>query len=66
MPRRKKDDPNRLLQSGYMLLSDDPLVGVIVMETDEGVSNIAVNRAVAEELQENLQRFLEGKKSPRQ
>lgn len=66
MPKRKENKPNRLLQSGYMVLSTEPLVGVIVMETDEGVLDVAVNRSVAEELLENVQMFLEGKKSPHQ
>lgn len=60
---RRKRDPNRLLESGYMLLSSEPLVGVIVLDTDRGMIDFGVNREVATELRDNLNRFLEGRPS---
>jgi hypothetical protein len=61
----EKHTPNKLLQSGYMLLSKEPLVGVVVLETEKGIIDFGVNRAVAEELRQALDDLLAGKQSPK-
>jgi hypothetical protein len=42
-----------------MVISEDPRVGVITLETDDGVIELAVNRGVAEELHELLTAFMQ-------
>jgi hypothetical protein len=47
-----------VLGSEIMVISQDPRVGVITMETDDGVIELAINRGVAEELRELLTDFM--------
>lgn len=53
-------DPLRLEWSDYILLSADPLVGVMLLSTQDGFIDIAINATVARELRANLDRFLAG------
>jgi hypothetical protein len=58
-PRRlTKISPNRVLGCEIIVISEDPRVGIITMETDDGVIELAVNRGVAEELHELLTDFM--------
>lgn len=66
MAKKQKPMPNRLLASGYILLTTRGPVGVVVLETDDGIIDFGVNKLVATELRDNLSRFLEGKPSPTQ
>lgn len=52
------DEPNKLQGSTILLLSASPLLGALILETDEGPVHMAVNRAVAEMLLEDLREFL--------
>jgi len=52
------DEPNKLLGSEIDRLSDDPLIGVLRLDTDEGEIEVVVNRAGAEELARQLADFL--------
>lgn len=52
------DEPNKLLASEINRLSDDPLVGILRFDTDEGEIEIAINRIGAEDLARRLADFL--------
>lgn len=54
----KKQSPNKLLSSDIVKFSDDPPLGALVLETDEGVIDMAINRLGAEMLYEQLADFL--------
>jgi hypothetical protein len=54
----KKKSPNKLLSSDIVTFSDDPLLGSMVLETDEGVIDMAINRLGAEMLYRRLADFL--------
>jgi hypothetical protein len=53
-------DPNRLHESAVETLSKSPLVGVLVMRTDQGPIDLAINRNAAKLLLIELQEFLSG------
>lgn len=55
----KNEMPNRLFTSGLTVLSTDPLVGVLALETDEGPERITINTDTASELARVLQKFLD-------
>jgi hypothetical protein len=51
-------EPNKLLGVHIHHLHKDPLLGLMDLETDEGMIEVAINRAIAELLIEQLQGFL--------
>lgn len=55
-------DPNRLHESAIETFSRNPLVGVLVMRTDQGPIDLAINRNAAKLLVIELQEFLNGKR----
>lgn len=61
MPRRRKVVPSRILDADYHIIALDPLIGMLVMETDNGEEKLAINRTVAELLIERMQAFLREK-----
>jgi hypothetical protein len=61
MPKSKtKDSPNKLLHSDIVKFSVVPILGALVMETEEGTIDMAINRTVAEQLLAELEQFLNG------
>lgn len=54
--------PNKLQGSTIMKFSDDPLLGRLIINSDQAILDMAINRAVAEELLDTLLEFL-GKKA---
>jgi hypothetical protein len=50
--------PNRVLMGEMHPLSDDPLVGLLTLETDDGTIELAINRSVAETLKDLMEQFL--------
>lgn len=52
------DEPNRLLESEATALSAEPLIGMLLLTTDQGSVNLAINEAVATQLIEELETFL--------
>lgn len=59
-------EPNKLLGVHIHRLHKDPLLGVLDLETDEGMIDVAINRTVAELLVEQLRGFLaSGDEKPR-
>jgi hypothetical protein len=52
--------PNKLLDVAVGQLYSDPLLGVLVLRSDEGVIDLAINAAIAEELVKAVQQFLAG------
>ncbi|EJN01622.1 hypothetical protein [Phyllobacterium sp. YR531] len=58
MPKKKDSGLNRLLCSEIMKFNDDPLLGVIVMQTVDGDIVLAVNKNTAEQLQAELTQLL--------
>lgn len=50
--------PNKLQGSTIMKLHDDPLLGRLIINSDQAVLDMAINRAGAEELLEALTEFL--------
>lgn len=64
MPRKRLTDtaPPRLLESDFVGISTEPLVGLLYLETDDGTIELAINGAGAEILIGDLQRFLRGER----
>lgn len=60
MSRKAKTLPNvnKLLDSEYVAISTDPLVGMLMLDTDEGPIEIAINKDKAEFLLSALFEFL--------
>lgn len=59
MPRLTNTAPNRFnLVSDSYVVSKEPLVAVVMMDTDDGTVELAFNRAGAEHLIEELQKLL--------
>jgi hypothetical protein len=58
MPRVSNTAPPRLLDVDVGMLSFDPKVGVLKMETDDGPLELAINRNVAALLAGTLVDFL--------
>jgi hypothetical protein len=50
---------NKLLGSDATLLSADPLIGLLELETETGQIELAMNRIVAERLMSTLIEFLQ-------
>lgn len=59
MSKRDKN-PNRLLDAQAVMLHKEPLLGALVMSTDEGAIDVAINRNVAEMLLTEIEAFLHG------
>jgi hypothetical protein len=60
-PRRasKREQPNKILGADYHLITLEPyLIGMLVLETDEGERKFAINRRCAELLIERMEAFL--------
>jgi len=57
------DQPNRLMDCEITALSAEPLVGGMLLSTDQGDVHLAINEAVAELLIEELQTFLSAEDS---
>lgn len=56
------DGPVRILQSSYHLISLEPLVGILEFEVDnDGFVALGMNRAVALQLREVVEMFLNEK-----
>jgi hypothetical protein len=53
----------KLIASDATLLSADPLIGLLELETDTGQIELAMNRLVAERLMSTLVEFLQAGKS---
>lgn len=53
------DQLNRLMDCEITALSADPLVGVMLLSTDQGNVHVAINTALAELLIEELTTFLD-------
>lgn len=51
-------EPNKLQESFIHLLHKKPLLGVLLLETDNGKIDLAINEAGARELLGQLQKFL--------
>lgn len=65
--KQKEDDPNLLHESSYILFTRKPnVIGLLLLDTDEGIFECAINRTVAEILRNNLDAFLNGEPSPAQ
>lgn len=58
MARLTNTAPARLHHSDVTTISDDPLIGLLNLETDDGTIELAINQVVAEELIERLKVFL--------
>lgn len=58
--------PNRLHESDYVLLSREPLLGVLGLDTDEGPVDLVINHTGAAMLRDALNKFLAGIESPDQ
>lgn len=56
-----RNGPNRLLEPQVWKLDDESTLGFVVLETDHGFVEFAINRGGAEELSEALDDFLTGK-----
>lgn len=52
--------PNRLLSSQIFKLDQECVIGLMSIETDTLTALISINHAVAQELREQIDRFLQG------
>jgi hypothetical protein len=52
------NDPNRMLEASYHLISLEPLVGVLEITTDQGFIPFGINRSCAEQLASVVDMFL--------
>lgn len=57
-------DPNKLLETTVYSLSEKPLIGILLIETDEGMIDLAVNKTGAEQAIAELQKFVRGESEP--
>lgn len=57
--RFDNDQPNRLMDVEITALSAEPLVGVMLLSTDQRNVHVAINAALAELLIEELTTFLD-------
>ena len=55
--------PPMLLKSNYLLVSDEPLLGALILKTEDRAMTIGIDREAARVLADHLLRFLESKKS---
>ncbi|CAN7687291.1 hypothetical protein LJR030_003152 [Rhizobium sp. LjRoot30] len=61
MARKSATDFNRLKESSVAQLAPVPLLGILVLNTDDGLIDMAINKATAEELRTALDRFIAGR-----
>lgn len=54
----EKSDPNKLYSANIVKFSDDPLLGALVLDTEQGVIDMGINRLGAEQLHKVLEEFL--------
>lgn len=58
---KKKDArPKRLHGANIVQLASEPLVGMIALETNAGVVDLAINRLVAQQIADEIAKFLRG------
>lgn len=60
MAKKNSTDFNRLRESSVAQLAPVPLLGILVLNTDDGLIDMAINKATAEELRSALDRFIAG------
>lgn len=56
-----RNGPNRLLELQAWHLPGEKDLGFVLLETDHGMVEFAINRNVAEMLRDEMQAFLDGK-----
>jgi hypothetical protein len=62
MKRSSKSGFTKLLAADTTLLSPDPLIGLLELETDSGTIELAMNRILAEQLLFAIVEFLQADK----
>ena len=54
MPSEDETTPNRILSHELLILSTDPLLGLLTLDTDQGTFEFAFNRSFAEDIAKGM------------
>lgn len=60
MPRLTETAPNRITAHEITIVSDNPLIGLLTLESDDGTFEFAFNRSFAEALIKSLAKVTNG------